>query len=55
MFIPRYIPEYIEDDDILRHVLQEKSKEVDGLIERITNATSLPMNEIKDYLAKVLK
>ena len=55
MFLPRSIPESIQDDDILRHALKEKSKEVEGLVERIRNSTTLPMNEIKDFLAKVLK
>jgi len=55
MFIPKDIPEKIQDDDILRHVLQEKSKLVAGLVEKLTTATALPMSEVKDYLSKVLK
>ena len=55
MFLPRNIPENIEEDVILKQVLQIKSDEVENLFTKIYNAQTLPMTEIKEYLSKIDK
>lgn len=55
MFLPRNIPENIEEDVILKQVLQIKSEEVENLFTKISNAQTLPMTEIKEFLSKIDK
>ena len=55
MFLPRNIPENIDDDVILKQILSIKSGEVDNLMEKIYVAKKLPITEIKDYLTKLNK
>jgi hypothetical protein len=53
MFLPKNIPEDLEDDAILKEVLKIKTGEVSSLMDKIGTANSMPMTEVKEYLAKI--
>ena len=54
MFLPRNIPEHIEDDELLRQILKIKGTEVDDMAKKMNTACNLPMTKIKEYLKKVI-
>ena len=54
MFLPRTIPENLEDDDLLREILKIKGTEVEDLAKKMNTACNLPMVKIKEYLKKVI-
>jgi hypothetical protein len=53
MFLPKNIPEDLEDDAILKELLKVKTVEVSNLMDKISTAKTMPMLEVKEYLAKI--